>query len=56
MIEAPKEADQPYMSGREFLRQPKGAAAGVVLAVLIQLIYGKDEKRPSAKRMISKTF
>ena len=44
MIEAPKEADQPYNERPGISSAAKGAAAGVVLAVLIQLIYGRMKK------------
>ncbi len=44
MIEAPKLAETPYNDKNALPVAAKGAAAGLVLAVIIQLIYGKVRK------------
>ncbi len=44
MIEAPKLAEKPYNSKGGFHDAAKGAAAGLILAVIVQMIYGKMRK------------
>lgn len=44
MIEAPKVAETPYNEKSGFHDAVKGAGAGLVLAMLIQLIYGRMRK------------
>lgn len=44
MIEAPKLAEAPYNEKNGFDSAVKGAAAGLLLAIILQLIYGKMRK------------
>ena len=44
MIEAPKLAEAPYNKKNGFDSAVKGAAAGLLLAIILQLIYGKMRK------------
>lgn len=44
MIEAPKLAEEPYNSKSGLHDAVKGAAAGIILAFIIQLIYGRMTK------------